>query len=478
MKLTSPTLCLLLLGFVQLEAVASETRSQYENFLLLVDRDKYTQALLLINKLIAESPKDDLYLSERARVNMNLNRLKEALADCNKAIAINPKNANALRTRSYCYLMLKNYQAGINDLDQVLKYTQPDPVNLWPRSDHENRARAYALIGRHDLARKERPLCMLDQLTEQAVLARDGASLKKAIQHLEQVLAQDPKHLNALGFKGLCHNNLTQFTQSIELLSRAIAQKPNCAPLLYLRADGYRETKQYDKAIADLTRVIGLKPRVVMFKQSTHTGRLRDKFNPADTDCVNLADIYFLRGSCYDSLKMHDLAVKDFSKTVELDPKEYKGAAALGNAYFNMRKFNEAIKAYSKALELNPRYWEVYTLRSRAYEQTGNVEKAAADLTTILSRNPNDAGAFLLRAHVYQRAKQYQKAIADFTKVTELAPSDDEGFRERADCYAKLGQYERALADYNKALSLSSEDKEAINKAKAEVIKKMGKPTK
>lgn len=475
MKFKLPVLILASCLAAHSSAMASETQSKFEKYLVVADYEKFAQALPLIDTLLASSPKDDLYLSERGRMYMNLGRFKQGLDDCTKALAINPKNFNALRTRSYCYFMLKDYQSGLRDSELLQKYTEPDFVNMWPRSDHENRAQAFTIIGRQDLARKERPLIELDKMTEQAVLARDGAGMTQALDLINKVLAKDPKHLNALGFKGVCLNNLTMFKESIAVLSKALAQRPNCPVLLYMRADGYRETKQFDKAIADFDKIVAIKPRLVLFRYSTHTGRLRDRFSNTDRDCVNLADIYYLRASCYEGLKKNDLAIRDYKKVLELDKREYKTATALGNAYFNSRKYDDAIKSYSQALTINPKYWEGYMARSRAYEQVGDTAKAANDLTNVIVSNPKDPGAYALRGLIYKRAKQYQKAIDDFTKMTETAPTDDEGFRERADCFVKTEQFDRAINDYDRALKLNSGEKEAIEKARSDVLMKRGK---
>lgn len=459
----------------QSAASASETKSPFEKYLIVAEHEKYAQALYMIDKLQRSSPNDDLYLAERGRMNMNLDRHKPAIDDCTKALVINPKNFNALRTRSYCYFMLRDYKSGLRDADLLAKYTEPDFVTMWPKSDHDNRAQAYMLTGRPDLARKEKPLCELDQIITQAIQAREGAGMNRALELVNKVLAKDPKNLSALGFKGVCLNNLTKFKESIAVFSQALAQKPNCPVFLYYRADAYRETRQFEKAIADFTKILAVKPRLVLFRYATHTGRQREEFSHTDMDGVNLADIYFLRASCYEGLKKNELAIKDYKKVLELDNKEYKTAASLGNALFNSRKYDDAIKFYTQALSINPEYWEGYTLRSRAYEQIGDVEKAAKDLTVVITNNPKDTGAYALRGLIYKRSKQYQKAIDDFTKMIETAPADDEGFRERADCLVKIGQFERAIKDYDRALKFNSEDKEAIAKARSDVLTKMGK---
>lgn len=460
---------------IQTAATASESRTLLDKYLIATDRDRHADALRIINDLLKSEPKNELYIAERARTLMNLDRYAEGIQDATKALKMNPKDANALRSRSFCYLMLKNYRAGIDDLVLAMKYSEPDYVNMWPRNDHDNLARAYSLTARGDLAKKERELARLDQLIEQAVAARETASMERALAICDQVLKTDPKHLDALGFKGLCLNNLTKFKESIQFLSRAISLKPNCVALLYLRADGYIETKQYEKAIADLSKIVARKPQIVIFKYASNTGRLRDKFNHADIDTVNIADIHFLRGSCYVSLMKYNLAINDFKTTLALDPKEYRAAATAANCFFNSKNYKEALAMYTRAVTINPRYWEGYTLRARVYEQLGELDKAAADVSTIIKAQPRDTGAYGLRASIFRKAKLFEKALADYSKMTELAPTDDEGFRNRADTYADLGKLELALKDYDKALTLSAEDKEQIAKSRAAVLQRMAR---
>jgi hypothetical protein len=55
----------------------------------------------------------------------------------------------AYQGRGYCYLMLKQYQSGINDLNQSIKY-RPDY-----QESYLNRAEAYKLLGRKELADRD-----------------------------------------------------------------------------------------------------------------------------------------------------------------------------------------------------------------------------------------------------------------------------------------------------------------------------------
>jgi len=55
----------------------------------------------------------------------------------------------AYQGRGYCYLMERRYQAGVDDLNESIKY-RPDY-----RESYLNRAQAYKLLGRKDLAERD-----------------------------------------------------------------------------------------------------------------------------------------------------------------------------------------------------------------------------------------------------------------------------------------------------------------------------------
>ncbi len=447
--------------------------NKYEEFLMTFDREDRNKALLLINEVLAKNNKNSYYVCERARLYLAMNRLADARTECTKALAIDPKNLQARRTRSYCFFMMKDYKKGLDDINIALKDETPYPVDMNFTGDYENRAKALLLLGKKNEAKKDERYIAADRFLRQAIQAREGAGVEKAIACCDQALALDSTSLRALLFKALCLNNLMRMPECIKVLNRLLSLKPNLVPALYLRADCYRETKQPEKAIADLSKIIEINPPLVMFKYAAHTGRLRDKFTYADDQVVNVADIYFLRANCFATLKKYDLALKDFEKVLELDPKEFKAALGAGEINAELRNYQAALKDYDWALKINPKFWDAYIARSRCYESLHETDKAIADLSHVIGAQPKDAGAFLLRAELYERLKQFKKAIDDYTQVIAIAPADDDAYKSRADIYTKLGDYKKAIADYDAALKLGSEDSEAIKKARARALKLM-----
>lgn len=445
---------------------ASASKSLYEKFFWACDREQWPFASSLVGKLITQSPKDAQLYSDRSRIELEQQHFQKAVDDCTKAISLGLNDSSVHRRRGYCYLMLGDYKKGAADLETATKLWEPDYEEMFALNDHSNLAKAYKLLGRGSDVKKAEKQAKLDEKLQLALDKRDTASLSDSMSITNGILKASPNFIQAYFARAIFENNTTDFEKSIADLNKVLSVVPNAVPVLYFRADAYRETHQYDKAVKDYTKIIQLKPRLVMFDFAAHTGRIRDSFSTSDQVCINLADVYFLRGTCYSNLKKVDLAARDFAEAYKLDPAESKAYLECGNCYFSLNNNKAAIENYTKAIKLDPKLWDAYYQRAIAYEHSRDVTRAVADLTSVVTGNPREAGAYLLRGQVYERAGKMDEAIKDYGTMIKLAPSNDEGYKFRADLLAKQGKYKEAIADYDSALKVGSEDKVALTAAR------------
>jgi tetratricopeptide (TPR) repeat protein len=96
-----------------------------------------------------------------------------------------------------------------------------------------------------------------------------------------------------------------------------------------------------------------------------------------EPDAVPLA--YYNRGLAYVKNGQFGRARADFSKTIELDPSDYRAYNNLGVMYGQLGQFDRAIECFSITLYLNKDYDVAYMNRGKFYDKTGNRERAVAD---------------------------------------------------------------------------------------------------
>ena len=169
------------------------------------------------------------------------------------------------------------------------------------------------------------------------------------------------------------------------------------------------------------------------------------------------APIYNGRGAVYFEQGQYDLAISDFTKSLEINPRYPEALFNLANAYAKSKaRYDIAIANYNKALEVYPNYAQAYNERGNAYFDIGDLNSALADYNKALTLNPRYAEAYCNRGTAYaQGAAAFDLAISDFTKAIQLNPKYDEAYNNRGNAYKSIGEYDLAIADYNKAIELN-----------------------
>lgn len=133
----------------------------------------------------------------------------------------------------------------------------------------------------------------------------------------------------------------------------------------------------------------------------------------------------------------------------------YESRAA---AYSLTGKYELAIEDYSKSLNLKPKN-KLYKKRAEAYSSIGRYENAIEDYNLIISLDPENAYShYRTRGEAYIEIGEYNRALEDFNQCFKLKPktasADYELHLDRGRVYAKTEQYERAIENYNKSISL------------------------
>ena len=89
--------------------------------------------------------------------------------------------------------------------------------------------------------------------------------------------------------------------------------------------------------------------------------------------------IYVGRGAAYLEQALYPEAIEDFSKGIELSPRNSHLYSNRATAYLNLGKYTQALSDYNKAIELNPNYYNPYLGRAHVHEALGNQLAALSD---------------------------------------------------------------------------------------------------
>lgn len=132
--------------------------------------------------------------------------------------------------------------------------------------------------------------------------------------------------------------------------------------------DGWFERQSFEEAIRYFSRII-------------HSGGASKK---------ELGGAFYNRGNAFYELGSLDLAIKDYSRALSLNPVDVDAFYNRGNIYFDLGDLELAIQDYSDAIRLRPSHDFAYFNRANCYLRQGNMELATMDYRKAHSLKPGD----------------------------------------------------------------------------------------
>lgn len=139
---------------------------------------------------------------------------------------------------------------------------------------------------------------------------------------------------------------------------------------------------------------------------------------------------YFQRGGKYIDEKNYNLAIQDYTEYIKRNSgnKENLGPA-YGNRCLAFRlkgEYDLAIRDCSEAIRLNPKLNYTYRDRGYSFLIKEQYELAIRDFTEWIYLDPNEADAYRGRGLSYSKKGNYDSAIKDLTEAIRLNPSNAE----------------------------------------------------
>ena len=166
---------------------------------------------------------------------------------------------------------------------------------------------------------------------------------------------------------------------------------------------------------------------------------------------------YNNRGIDYGEKGEYDLAIKDFTKAIDLKPEYAIAYNNRGAVYRNKGEYDQAIEDCSKAIQLKPDYAEPYSNRGAAYRNKGDYERAIKDYNMAIKLKPDFVQAYYNRGLAYHEKCEFDLAIKDYNKAITLNPKLFHPYCNRGNVYLQKSDFNKAIKDYSKAIELNPE---------------------
>jgi tetratricopeptide (TPR) repeat protein len=172
------------------------------------------------------------------------------------------------------------------------------------------------------------------------------------------------------------------------------------------------------------------------------------------------------RAQHYAHLGQWDKAEADFSKLIELQPQDWIPRRNRGSIYAAQDKWDEATADFAKAVDLAAKDPAAWMSVGAAYRQFRRWPESIRHYSQAIKLKPQDPDAWYERGMTQLAANEPDLAVADFSTAIDRAPKKPGiwlAYRGRAGAHMQLGRFPQALADYEKVLELTPKSGEAHN---------------
>jgi eukaryotic-like serine/threonine-protein kinase len=247
----------------------------------------------------------------------------------------------------------------------------------------------------------------------------------------------------------------------------------------YLKAVGYME--RYDKpgnldyATESLEEAVKADPRFALaYAQLGEAYRLKyqlDK-NPKWLDqallnCRKATEIdsrvpavYVTLGRIHEMTGKHDLAMQEFQRVLDLNPRDVGALSGIARSYENAGRIQEAESVYNKAAALRPDYWEGYNNLGNFLDRHQKYPEAIAAYRQAIELTPDNAEVYMNLGNTYLDLgdpKMIPDAEQALKKSVELSPSYN-GYANLGSFYLTEKRYSESAAATEKALQFNGFD--------------------
>ncbi len=218
-----------------------------------------------------------------------------------------------------------------------------------------------------------------------AAESKDGAALLA----FEEAFRQDPTHFKAIFGAGLMCHRLGEYEQARFAFSTLLELHPELPDAYYSRALSLERLGKYAEAIVDLNIGLKLNPdcvdmlyaRGICLKHLERFPEALEMYSQVLAKGAH-AGASHGRATIRSATGNYNGATQDFTDCIKGGVDDAGVRLLRGIAYFQLGLHEDAVSDLSKAIEMDPQGASAYFRRSQVYRAMGEEERAAQDFAT------------------------------------------------------------------------------------------------
>ena len=412
-----------------------------------------------------------------------------AIRDCQKAIALAPKDAS-LRVELGVVLtkagQLPDSIAAFQDALHLAPHNLAAELGL---------AQAYRAVHNYEETRRILNLAIREHPKSAEPTAALGdfeveqQTYAVAIGHLKASLALEPANVETRNLLAGAYKAKGDLTSALAELQKVLARDSKNVLAYFLRAEIYSDRNQDDLAIPDARKVVELQPqkargRVLLAKILVRTPQGSSKeeaekrcseavaaLEPVETAQSGAAKIdsetYFLLARAYRCAGQTEKAEKADAEFEAASQTERGARENETQAAHLVKQADEAalkndlpgaLDLLQQALAKDPNSGGAYSMLAKLYYSTGEMDKASDAIAKALELGPHQPDFLYVRGKIEEKQGKLDEALASFRETTLINPQESDAYFEIGVIYQQRKDLPRAMAAYRRAVEISPQD--------------------
>ena len=374
------------------------------------------RALARYDRAIELNPDDAEARLSRGAGYLGINQFDRAVIDYEAALGLNPKLTAAVRGRANAWLRQMKFEPALYDINRVIEQDPSDGKALVIR----------ALLR---TAQNEQ---------------RGSTDMRGVITDLTQAISLSPGSSILRFLRASTYFKLGEHPQAIADCDAGIKIDPNDPLLLGVRAACKLATEHSDAALADINAAIALRPGYAPSYGLRQKILLeRQELDQARADAQHAAWLNRLDWLILGILK---------------EPQACSAWAEIADYLADAGDFVAAIELYDRGLRFEPDSSRALAGRAAVRLKTGNVEQAIADATASIASDPNSR-TYSIRGDAHLQQASFDAAIEDYLKARRFDSKVARAYLLRSQARQAAGELEQAEADLRQARSIDPDIK-------------------
>lgn len=388
------------------------------------------------DRALAADPDCALGLAVRAYCWSRLGKASLAATAFEEAVALDPQHPEVYSKRGIAAFYAGRKQEALRDLDRAIAL-EPDDANLvlnralialdaggTPQAALEGISRAIALEPTYSQAYEKR-----------AEVLQTAGRTAEALEDYGRAIEANPRNLSAREKRAELNREQGDHAASLPDYDVCVANRPDDPWLHRRRAEAFYKLGRYEEALQDFERAATLEPGVAV--------------------------LHVERGNVLQLLERPEEALAAYRDALAADPMNLLHTERLALLYRSLGRKAEALEVVDEAVLRSPQEGAGYLLRARLRVLLERYHEALDDYERALLLLSPAAQVHFELGKLHTQLRDPASALQQLDRALALDSAHQQAYALRGEHYAAQGRVDEARADLQRALELAPDTAEA-----------------